>query len=409
MDTIELELTDIAHGGSCVGHLDGRAVFARFGLPGETVRIKVTKEKAKLIEGDVVEVIANSSPYRIEHPWPAAGPLGVGGAELGHVAFGYQSVWKTHVLQASIRRVGGESLTQHLESQGITPEVHFFDDDAATSGWHTRTRVEFVVDPNGQLAMYREGTHDLIAVSEQPHAVEQIDELDLFSGAWREWWTPGERVRAVVPSGSDPIAVLGRRTFAFPGVEVDPYVREDVVVDGSLYAYRVHATGFWQVHKRAAEQIIRMVTKAAGAAEGENVVELYSGAGLLTQPLAIAVGSSGSVRAFEGARQAVEDARANLRELPWAKARTSRVDAKLIEWEPADIVVADPPRTGLGLDVAGAIAKGPARRIVLVSCDPAAMARDVAAMVEAGRKVVAMDSIDMFPNTHHFEVVTALD
>ncbi len=82
--------------------------------------------------------------------------------------------------------------------------------------------------------------------------------------------------------------------------------------------------------------------------------------------------------------------------------------AKLVEWEPGTVVVADPPRAGLGLDVAQAIARGPASRIVLVSCDPAAMARDIAAMVEAGRTVTSMKSIDMFPNTHHFEVVTAL-
>lgn len=140
--------------------------------------------------------------------------------------------------------------------------------------------------------------------------------------------------------------------------------------------------------------------------EGDAVVELYSGAGLLTQPLAIATGE-GSVRSFEGARQAVEDARANLRDFPWVSARTSRVDAKLAKWEPGDVIVAD-PRTGLGQDLARTLAEGRARRVVLISCDPAAMARDVAAMVEAGRRVVSMNSIDMFPNTHHFEVVTAL-
>lgn len=409
MDTIDIDLTDIAHGGTSVGHHDGRAVFARFGLPGERVQVKVTKEKAKLIQGDVVAVIGDPSPHRVEHPWPTGGPLGVGGAELGHVAFGYQSQWKTHVLQATIRRIGGEEFTNHLEEQGISPVVESFAEDARNDGWHSRTRIEFVVGENGAPAMYREGTHELIELKDQPLGVEEIEDLDLFSGAWRKFWAPGDRIRAIVPSGSDPVVVVGKQVFAFPGIEAEPYIREDVVVGRNLYSYRVHATGFWQVHRSAGSQIVSMVMNGARPQPGENIVELYSGSGLLTQPLALAVGSTGSVRAFESARLAVEDARANLRDMPWAKARTSNVDAKLVEWEPGDVVVADPPRSGLGLDVARALAGGPARRIVLVSCDPAAMARDVAAMVSAGRKVTSMTSIDMFPNTHHFEVVTALD
>ena len=405
---IELELTDIAHGGVCVGHLDGRAVFTRFGLPGETVRVAVTSERSKLLRGDAVEVVANASPHRVDHPWPVAGPLGVGGADLGHVSFDFQSEWKSHVLRSSLRRVGGESLVQHLAEQGIEPAVRSFESDRATSGWRTRTRVEFTVDDDGLLAMFREGTHETVALGQMPLAVRELEELDLFQGAWRSQLRTGERVRAVVPSGSDPILLVGRQAFWAPGMETNPYAREDVVVDGELYAYRVHAAGFWQIHREAGAQLISMVGRAAQVSEGDVVVELYSGAGLLTQPLALWTGEKGSVRSFEGARQAVEDARANLREFPWASARTSRVDAKLVEWEPAHVVVADPPRTGLGLDVAQALARSKARRIVLVSCDPASMARDVSAMVAAGRTVVSMDSIDMFPNTHHFEVITAL-
>lgn len=179
---IELELTDIAHGGVCVGHLDGRAVFTRFGLPGETVRVAVTSERSKLLRGDVVEVLDNPSPHRVNHPWPVAGPLGVGGADLGHVSFDYQSQWKTHVLRASLRRVGGQGLVDHLEEQGIQPSVQAFESDRATSGWHTRTRVEFTVDDDGLLAMFREGTHETVALGQMPLAVQRLMSLISFKG-----------------------------------------------------------------------------------------------------------------------------------------------------------------------------------------------------------------------------------
>ncbi len=405
---IDLELTDIAHGGACVGHLDGRAVFVRFGLPGERVRVAVTEERSKLLRGDAIEVLDHPSAHRVEHPWPVAGPLGVGGAELGHVEFSYQSVWKTHVLQGAIRRIGGEDLQHHLDHSGIQPNVQSFDQDRVLSGWHTRTRVELTVDGDGLPAMYRHGTRETVAVGHVPLAVREIDDLELFAGAWSGQLHPGERIRAVAPSGSDPMLMVGRNTYWAPQMPATPYVREDVVVGHELFIYRVRADGFWQVHREAAGQLIAMVTRAAQVEPCDNVVELYSGAGLLTQPLAIAVGSAGTVRSFEGARQAVEDARANLREFSWATSRTAAVDERLVTKETGDVVIADPPRAGLGRDVARVIAGTDARRIVLVSCDPASMARDVRAMVDAGRKVVSMESIDMFPNTHHFEVVTAL-
>ncbi|PWF24562.1 class I SAM-dependent RNA methyltransferase [Ancrocorticia populi] len=405
---IDIELTDIAHGGACVGHSDGRAVFARFGLPGERVRVAVTEERSKLLRGDVVEVLDNPSPHRIDHPWPVAGPLGVGGAELGHVEFDYQSEWKTYVLNSTLRRIGGQRLVDHLAESGIQPHVFPFDGDRANGGWHTRTRVELTVDADGFPAMYRNGTRETVAVGHVPLAVAEIDDLEVFGGSWAGQFRPGQRLRAVAPSGSDPVLMIDKNAFWAPLMPAEPYVREDVVVGHNLYSYRVRANGFWQVHREAAAQLIAMVMRAAAVQPGDNVVELYSGAGLLTQPLAIEVGQGGSVQSLEGVRQAVEDARANLREFSWATSRTSAVSAQLVGKEAGDVVIADPPRAGLGQEIATILAGTGANRIVLVSCDPASMARDIRAMVDAGRKVVSMESVDMFPNTHHFEVVTAL-
>ena len=105
----------------------------------------------------------------------------------------------------------------------------------------------------------------------------------------------------------------------------------------------------------------------------------------------------------------MDDARANLRDLPWARTRAARIDAHALEGVNGDVVVADPPRAGLGTELAAMLGEAKVGRIVLVSCDPAAMARDVAAMHEAGRVVTGFDAVDLFPNTHHFECVTVLE
>ncbi|MFC2267769.1 MAG: TRAM domain-containing protein, partial [Peptidiphaga sp.] len=235
---IDIDLTDIAHGGACVGRApDGRVVFARFGLPGERVRVEVTGERSSLVRGDVVEVLSGPSEHRVQTAWPEAGPLGVGGAELGHVAFDFQARWKTHVLRATLARVGGAGLAAHLADRGVDCRVRPMDGDARTGGWATRTRVEFVVGEDGTPSMHREGTHDLLPVSGFPLAVADVGDLDLF-GAWRRAWRPGQRVRAVAPSGSDPVIAVGQTCWWAPGFRADRYVREDVVVDGRLYPYR---------------------------------------------------------------------------------------------------------------------------------------------------------------------------
>lgn len=409
MTTLDIDLTDVAHGGSAVGRAeDGRVVFARFGLPGERVRVRVAGQRSTLIRGDVVEVVSDPSPHRVDLVWPEAGPLGVGGADLGHVAFDYQAEWKSHVLATTIGRIGGRELADHLQEQGFLPEVRALPGDAETSGWGTRTRIEFVVGEDGRPAMYRDASRELLGVTSFPLAVEEIDELDLF-GPWRSWWRPGERVKALAPSGSDPVVFIGGDSWWAPGMRAQEAIREDVVVDGELYAYRVHAGGFWQVHRKAAASLVELVLRGAKVQPGEAVVELYSGAGLLTQPLAIATGEKGTVYAMEAAHEAVGDARSNLEDLPWARCRTARIDARAVEGINGDVVVADPPRAGLGTELAAILGEAKIGRIVLVSCDPASMARDVAVMRGCGRKVTSFEAIDIFPNTHHFECVTVVE
>ncbi|MDE1535580.1 class I SAM-dependent RNA methyltransferase [Actinotignum schaalii] len=410
--TVDITLEDIGHGGIAIGRAEGKAILARFGLPGEHVRVALTEERARFARGDVIEVLGEPSPYRQAHPWPEAGPGGVGGADLGHVIFDYQHEWKTQVLAATLRRIGGQALSDHLAEQGIIPEVTALESDRASGGWASRTRIDVTVS-TGRFGMFREGSREGLPITSMPLAVQEIEELGLWDGSYltrlarsigplRE----GQRVRILAPSAS-PVAVsIGGRTFDATGAECSPFAREEVSVGENSYRYRVRASGFWQVHREAPATLIDLVTRAAEVEPGDHILELYAGAGLLTVPLARATGPTGRVESLEGARTAVEDARANLRGYPWARARTAAISVRNIS--DADILLADPPRSGLGIAGAPAPPASRARRIVLVSCDPAALARDVAAMVEFGRSVESMRAVDLFPNTHHFEVVTAL-
>lgn len=406
-----IELTDVAHGGYAVGRADdGRVVFARFGLPGERVDVRITGERSSLLYGDVVDVKGEASPERVEFRWPEAGPLGVGGADLQHVSWPYQQEWKTNVLRSTLNRVGGVDLANHIEAEGIEPKVRAVHGDAKSQGWGRRTRLEFVIDDEGRPAMYGNSSNELRAVTSFPLGTDELEELDLF-GAWASWWHPGMRVRAVAPSGSDPVIAVGESTWWAPGMRAERFVREDVVSQGELYSFRVRAAGFWQIHPDAASELTSSVLRGAGHLTGRSVVELYSGAGMLTQPLGAAVGPKGSVKAFEGARGAVEDARANLRDFPWVSVRRADIDERFtrrFDIGQPEVLVADPPRSGLGIKLADEITQWGCEKIVLVSCDPAAMARDVARIHSRGWRVESLDAIDLFAQTYHFECVTTL-
>jgi tRNA/tmRNA/rRNA uracil-C5-methylase (TrmA/RlmC/RlmD family) len=141
------------------------------------------------------------------------------------------------------------------------------------------------------------------------------------------------------------------------------------------------------------------------------VLELYSGAGLLTAALAERVGVSGRVVGLEASKGAVTDAAANLRDLPWAEVRTGPVTAASVAAlnVDADLIVLDPPRSGAGAAVMTTILSGQARAVCYVACDPAALARDVRTALELGWRLSGLRAIDAFPMTHHVECIARLE
>lgn len=401
MVELELEITDFGHGGVGIARHNDKVVFVRGALPGERVLARVTKDLAKRTEAVVTSVL-DASEYRVEVPWPQGAAGVTGGADLAHASLDYQRELKAAVLEGAIRRVGGEELTDHLAQQGITVVV------AAVGhgdGWHTRTRFDVVKQKYG-FGMYVEGSNDVVGITAMPMAVRDLEEF-AFENDWDETFRVGDRVRFVAPSRGENVAVADGVAWSAPGTRADDDVLESVSSGDDMFDYDVAADGFWQVHYRAPRTLLTAGLDGAQIVPGDVVLELFSGAGLFTAPLAKATGESGEVTAFEGDKKAVSYARRNLEQFPWARTFSRRIDARM-DLGGADVIVADPPRKGLGIELAQSIAGSQARQIVLVSCDPASAARDVAAMVRSGRTVTSMQAFDIFPHTHHMEIVTVL-
>ncbi|HEY0117242.1 MAG TPA: TRAM domain-containing protein, partial [Cellulomonas sp.] len=319
-DLIELEIGPVAHGGHCVARLPGgadgergRVVFVRHTLPGERVLARLTDagETATFWRADAVEVL-DASPDRVPSVWPEAGPDGVGGGELAHVALPAQRAWKSAVLAEQLRRLAKDDrVVEVLAAPG--------DDERGGLGW--RTRIELVVDGSGRAGMRGFRSHDVHALTSMPLASPEIAALDLFERSWTK--NLGVRIEAVAPAGGDaPMVLVDGEPFDLHRGRVDARpnartaVRESVDAGGRTYDYRVTASGFWQVHREAAAVLVGAVLTAVGDVEGATVLDLYSGAGLFTLPLADAVGPTGEVVAVEGDVRAVRDARRNLHDRP---------------------------------------------------------------------------------------------
>ena len=401
-EALTLEIGPVAHGGHCVARHDGRVIFVRHALPGETVRAVVTEagESAAYWRADAVEVL-DASPDRVETAWPEAGPGGVGGGELAHVSLGAQRRWKADVVAEQLRRLA------HLE-----PEVAVEAAPGETDGLGWRTRIELVADREGRAGMHRFRSHDVVPIDAMPLASPGLDVEALL----HRRWTPGARLTAVAPVGGDaPLLLLDGLPFTERGPDRRPTarhaVREVAEVAGRTYRWRVAGDGFWQVHRAAPAVLAQAVVDAVGVRPGATVVDLYSGAGLFTVPLADVVGAQGSVIAVEGDARAVKDARRNVHEHPQVALHLGPVTSVLAAGatERADVVVLDPPRVGAGRAVIDAVARLHPDRVVYVACDPAALARDLAYLAGHGFGLTSLRALDLFPMTHHVECVAVVD
>ena len=392
----ELEVGRPVHGGHCLARHGGRVVFVRHAIPGERVRVRFTEssDRRRYWRADAVEVL-RASADRVPSAWPEAGPGGVGGGELAHVGLPAQRRWKAEVVEDALARIGRiERAVQVVPAPG--------DDERGGLGW--RTRVELTADRAGRAGMYAYRSHELLPLTELPLAAPAIRDLDLLGRTWPR----GARIDAIAPSGDDrPLLLIDGE----PARGTRRTVREMVRVGRQEYAYRVSGAGFWQVHAKGPSLLVESVLAAAEAQPGETVVELYSGAGLLTRPLADAVGPGGRVESVESSTEAVRDARRNLHDSPQARLHTGDVARALASGLPvrADAVVLDPPRAGAGPAVMTALCDAAPGRIVYVACDPAALARDLRTCEDRGYVLSGLQALDLFPHTHHVECVALLE
>ncbi len=232
---------------------------------------------------------------------------------------------------------------------------------------------------------------------------------------------PGSRDPGSRDPGSRDAGSRDRRARGGPGGNRTLRGHSHLLQHAAGRAWRVSATGFWQVHPAAADTLARAVLDALRPQPGDTVLDLYCGAGLFTGVLADAVGRDGTVVGVESGSAAVRDARRNLRQTPWASVYQGDASEVMARrgLPLARLAVLDPPRAGAARGVIEYLARpvrapggtdGAAddRRIAYVSCDPATLARDIAIFAAHGWRLENLRAFDAFPMTHHVECLATL-
>ena len=395
-DLVELDVLRIAHGGVAVAEHEGRVVFVADTLPGERVLARLSDTThGRFFRAETVSVL-EASPDRRPHVWSAASvdrdPADrAGGAEFGHIAPERQRALKTTVLRDALERTGR---MDEAQLDALDPQVRAV--PGLPDGTRSRTRIRLHVDDDGRAGPYAARTRHVVTVADLPLGVPELE--DLLPSVPRR------------PGPVDLVAPSAGTAFALPNGTTHSPVRERL----GERTFTLEATGFWQVHPAAPG----VLTEAVGAAVDRDRfdpragnLDLYGGVGLLAAALADLGGPTTVVTTVEADRRASRHARENL--AGWRGARTvgARVDVFLGREKgprPGATVVLDPPRSGVGRAVVeGVVALAPAQ-VVYVACDPVALARDLATFAEHGWRPRRLDAFDLFPNTHHFEVVVAL-
>lgn len=444
MHSEEVRIETLAYGGDGVGHLeDGRAVFVPMTCPGDVALVEVKQSKERWAKGKAAELVT-ASPNRVQAPCMDACAGTCGGCPWAHVAYEEQLRWKRQaVVDALARTAKIELAAAETLVQPCIP---------SKKQWNYRNKVEFEVgqDVAGRFTL---GSHALAGgfnplASCQLMAKKFVKAPKALTGALR-FLQQGEnlgieRVGLRVSNRTGDVELaLWTRTGRFPrahaakilgqampvkkGVITRVLLKEDSKtkarkvsgteclagkghwteeIDGRVM--KLSAPSFFQVNTTGAEELVRLVMEGLEPDGSDVALDLYSGAGTFTLPLAAV---AGDVVAVESAGSSVRDLRRNLEgnEL-YADVIGGDVGRELPDLGYADVAVVDPPRAGLAPQALQALLACGARRIAYVSCDPQTLARDLKAVLEDGRYAIkSVQPVDLFPQTYHVENVTILE
>ncbi len=436
-----VDISKIVNGGYGLARdAEGRTVLVRFGLPGERVAIQLTHEQKRVAFGHVTDVLS-SAPGRIDPPCPYYGRCG--GCDLQHAAYRVQCSIKDEVLRELVSR-SREPLSKCITL--IKPVI------ASAAPFGCRHRIRMKTDDRGRLGFNHFRSSKVVAVAgcllaaapinqslaelsdnqEFSRLAPLIEEIELvhnpLSGkvsmliSLSRTPRPADRSRAralCTEAESLERVFFQGQNFPLEGPYCAATGTENrlgrtigFTLDGSRQLqFTWEIGGFSQVNLEQNKLLIELVDNLSGVQPEDRVLDLYCGMGNFSVVLAA---SCRDILGIEGQGAAIRSATANAQDNDLKNCRYSKSDVltacrELAQKQMAfDIVICDPPRSGLKelTDLLPGITR---KRLIYISCDPATLCRDLEKLMAHGFLLQILQPVDMFPQTHHIETVAVLE
>ena len=422
-----------------IARIDGQVVFVHGAVRGETCDVLVMKVLKNTAFGKIA-ALAEPSPARRQPDCPYYGRCG--GCDFRHMSYEEELWAKRARVQDALTRIGGAEVTVE-EILGAEQPLHY------------RNKSIYPISPAGEVGFYRARSHQVVHVE---HCLIQKPEADALAQAVRDYIARfqvepyneatgrgllrhlyvrtscrGESLACLLVNGSrlpheqELVDMLRAAAPGVCGVVLGENTRRGNAILGDRYRtiwgrdyltdtlcgleLRLSVPSFYQVNHDQAQRLYEKALEYAGLTGRELAVDLYCGAGTITQVLARrARHVIGGEIVPEAIRDAEDSARRNgVENVEFLCGDASRLAAELRQrgLRP-DVICVDPPRKGLAPDVVEAAASMRPGRIVYVSCDPATLARDVARFAPLGYCPVRACAVDLFPGTAHVETVVLL-
>ena len=422
-----------------IARIDGQVVFVHGAIRGETCDVLVMKVLKNAAFGKIAALV-EPSPARRTPDCPYYGRCG--GCNFRHMSYDEELWAKRARVQDALTRIGGAEVTVE-EILGAEQPLHY------------RNKSIYPISPAGEVGFYRARSHQVVDVE---HCLIQKPEADALAQAVRDYIARfrvepyneatgrgllrhlyvrtscrGESLACLLVNGSrlpheqELVDMLRAAAPGVCGVVLGENTRRGNAILGDRYRtlwgrdyltdtlcgleLRLSVPSFYQVNHDQAQRLYEKALEYAGLTGRELAVDLYCGAGTITQVLARrARHVIGGEIVPEAIRDAEDSARRNgVENVEFLCGDASRLAAELRQrgLRP-DVICVDPPRKGLAPDVVEAAASMEPERIVYVSCDPATLARDAARFAPLGYRPVRACAVDLFPGTAHIETVVLL-
>ena len=416
---MKLQIEKCIYGGAGLARAEGKAIFVPFTLPGEVVEAHITEDKRSFASAEL-DAVLEPAQNRTTAPCEYFGACG--GCQYQHAGYPAQIEIKLGILRETLER----AKLSHLPE--IIPVY------AEPFGYRNRVRLHIQRQPFA-LCYKRRASHVNLPITHCPISapileqaitivtrigaayISEFDEIEFFTNEEQSellvsLWTRN-RDRELSEKLRHFCEVLRRDLPVLSGAAVFVTVKNQtekklfswqaqaLTYRGGEHSYEVSIGSFFQVNRFLVDRLIQIVTADRS---GKLAWDLYAGVGLFSLPLRK---KFEKLVAVESAPSSSNDM---VKNLPDSHAiRSSTLDFLRHKHDTApDLVVVDPPRSGLGGDITALLTKVRPRTIVYVSCDPATLSRDLRALVESGYRLASMHMVDLFPQTFHLESVTVL-